>query len=357
MLNQTIGVGRLSLGDRKKRILKAVVDEYIAHAEPVGSKSIAHRAGLDLSPATIRNEMSDLEELGFLEQPHVSAGRIPSHAGYRLYVNELMNQHKLTMSEMDAINTGLRLRMQELEATVQNVSRVVSQLTQYTTVALLSDTAKTTIRKYELLYVDPRTVIVVLVTNSTLIKNKYLKTPFSVKEEDLHRLTHLLNARVSGLTLDQITLSLVKSMEYESGMLAPLVSEIIDFAAEIMGGENSNTYVGGTANILRHPEYRDPEKAQRLLDYVTDTHNFSSLSQDEDNGVVHIKIGSENLEEPLQDASLVYGTYGINDHLKGVIGVLGPTRMDYARVAANLNYFIQGFNKLLKQTFLEDPDR
>lgn len=348
----------MALGDRKKKILKAIIDEYIANAEPVGSKSIASRAGLDLSPATIRNEMSDLEALGFLEQPHISAGRIPSNAGYRLYVNELMNQHKLSMSEMDALNTGLRLRMQELEETVQNVSRIVSQLTQYTTVTLLSDTAKTTIRKYELLYVDPRTVIVVLVTNSTLIKNKYLKTPFAVKEEDLHRLTHLLNARVSGLTLDQISLSLVKSIERECGLLAPLVSQIIDFAAEIMGGENSDVYVGGTANILRHPEYRDPEKAQRLLDYVTDTHNFSTLSNlPEESGVVHVKIGSENLEEPLRDASLVYGTYGINDNLKGVIGVLGPTRMDYARVAANLNYFIQGFNKLLKQTFLEDPER
>ncbi len=348
----------VALGDRKKRILKAIIDEYIANAEPVGSKSIASRSGLDLSPATIRNEMSDLEELGLLEQPHISAGRIPSHAGYRLYVNELMNQYKLTMSEMDAINTGLRLRMQELEETVQHVSRVVSQLTQYTTVALLADTAKTTIRKFELMFVDPRTVIVVLVTNSTLIKNKYLKTTFTVREEDLHRLTHLLNARLAGLTLEQISLSLVKVIEHESGVLAPLVSEIVDFAAEIMSGENNDVFVGGTANILRHPEYRDPEKAQRLLDYVTETHNFAKLSQmPGESGVLHVKIGSENLEEPLQDASLVYGTYGINDHLKGVIGVLGPTRMDYARVAGNLNYFIQGFNKLLEQTFLENPDR
>lgn len=348
----------VALGDRKKRILKAIIDEYIANAEPVGSKSIASRSGLDLSPATIRNEMSDLEALGFLEQPHVSAGRIPSHAGYRLYVNELMNQHRLTMSEMEAINTSLRLRMQELEETVQNVSRVVSQLTQYTTVALLADTAKTTIRKFELVFVDPHTVIVVLVTNSTLIKNKYLKTTFRVAEEDLHRLTHLLNTRLAGLTLEQISLSLVKVIEHECGTLSPLVSEIVDFAAEIMSGENSDVYIGGTANILRHPEYRDPEKAQRLLDYVTETHNFANLSQmPGESGVLHVKIGSENLEEPLQDASLVYGTYGINDHLKGVIGVLGPTRMDYARVAANLNYFIKGFNKLLEQTFLEEPDR
>ena len=348
----------MSLGDRKKRILKAIIDEYIVHAEPVGSKSIASHSGLDLSPATIRNEMSDLEELGFLEQPHVSAGRIPSQAGYRLYVNELMNQHNLTMSEMEALNASLRLRMQELEETVQSVSRIVSQLTQYTTVALLADTAKTTIRKYELVFVDARTVIVVLVTNSTLVKNKFLKTSFAVGEEEVHRLANLLNTRLSGLTLDQISLSLIKSVEHECGTLAPLAREIMDFAAEILSGENSDVYVGGTANILRHPEYRDPAKAQMLLDYVTEPHNFAKLAQGTgESGVLHVKIGSENPEEPLRDASLVYGTYGISDQLKGVIGVVGPTRMDYARVAANLNYFIRGFNKLLEQTFLEHPDR
>ena len=348
----------MDLNERKMQILKSIIDEYIDKGEPVGSKHLVEYGNISLSPATIRNEMSELEEMGYLDKPHTSAGRIPSQAGYRLYVNELMNQHKLTMSEMDALNSSLRMRMQELEETVQSVSRIVSQLTQYTTVALLADTAKTTIRKYELVFVDPRTVIAVLVTNSTLVKNKYLKTSFSVSEEELHRLSNLLNARLAGLTLDQISFSLIKTVEHECGVLAPLAREIMDFAAEILSGENSDVYVGGTANILRHPEYRDPEKAQMLLDYVTEPHNFARLAQGMgESGVLHVKIGSENPEEPLRDASLVYGTYGISDQLKGVIGVVGPTRMDYARVAANLNYFIRGFNKLLEQTFLEHPDR
>lgn len=343
----------MSLGERKKRILKAIIDEYIEHAEPVGSKSIAARSGLDLSSATIRNEMADLETLGFLEQPHISSGRIPSQAGYRLYVNELMNRYKLTMDEMDAINAGLRLRMQELEETVQRVTRIVSQLTNYTTLALVSDTAQATIRKFDVVLVDRRTVIVVLVTNAALVKNKYMKTEFTLTEEGVHALNGLLNERFTNRTLDEIPLSLIKTAEREAGELAPLITPIIGFAAEVIGS-TTDVYVGGASNILRHPEYHDPSKAQKILDYLSETHDFSKLTQD--TGALHVKIGSENLAEPLQDASIVFGSYGVGEHLKGVIGVIGPTRMDYARVAANLNYFISGFNKLLERTFLENPD-
>lgn len=354
MLNRTEGGDcELSLGERKKRILKAIVEEYIEHAEPVGSKSIAARSGLDLSSATIRNEMAELEAFGLLEQPHVSAGRIPSQAGYRLYVNELMHRYKLTVDEMEAINESLRLRMQELESTVQNVSRIVSQLTHYTTLALVSDTAQMTVRKFDVVLVDRRTVIVVLVTNTALVKNKYMKTELPISEDDVLGLVRLLNERFANRTLEEISISEVKLAERSAGKLAPLVAPIVDFAAEIIGG-TADVYVGGASNILRHPEYRDPDKAQRLLDYLSDHHDFSRFARDAGN--LHVTIGSENLAEPLQDASIVFGSYGVGDHLKGVIGVIGPTRMDYARVAANLNYFISGFNKLLERTFLEHPD-
>ena len=351
----------MSLGERKKRILKAIIDEYIENAEPVGSKSIAARANLSLSPATIRNEMSDLEELGYLEQPHVSAGRVPSTAGYRLYVNELMNRHRLSIREMDALNAGLRLRMQELDRLIRDAGRAVSQLTNYTTYAAVSTLSDISIRKFDLVYVDARTTILVLVTNGAQVKNKYLKSTFSVTEDQVAFLTRLFNDSFAGLTLDKISLSSVKKAEEAAGGLSSFIAPVMNFAAEIMsGGASGDVFVGGASKILSHPEYQDPAKAQRLLDYLSEQRDvIKSVSFDEVGdmgGMIHIAIGPENQAEPLRDASIVYSTYSVGDHLKGVIGVVGPTRMDYARVAANLNYFVQGLNKLLRNVFLGDAD-
>lgn len=348
----------MSLGERKKRILKAIIDEYIENAEPVGSKSIAARAELSLSPATIRNEMSDLEELGYLEQPHISAGRVPSTAGYRLYVDELMNRYKLSINELDALNAGLRLRMQELDRLIRDAGRAVSQLTDYPTYALMASTSELSIRKFDLIYVDPRTVILVVVTNTAQVKNKYLHSGFNVTDEEVSALSALLNRTFAGLTLDKISLSLIKQTERMAGNLASFVEPVMNFAAEIMSeGADGDVFVGGVSKILSHPEYRDPDKARRLLDYLSSDGREMVRSSpfDDAGGAVHIRIGSENKAEELRDASVVYRTYGAG-HVKGVIGVVGPTRMDYARVAANLNYFVEGLNKLLKSAFPDDID-
>lgn len=345
----------MSLGDRKKKILKAVIDEYIEHAEPVGSKSIAMHTDLDLSPATIRNEMSDLENMGYLEQPHVSAGRIPSQAGYRLYVDELMNRHRLTVNEIEAINQGLRIKMKELDEMIRSVSKVVAKLTNYTTYAVMSGASKVYIRKFDLMLVDARTVVVVVVTSAAAVRNTYLKAAFPIEEEELQALNRMLNDRFINLTLDKIDLLLVRQAEREIGRLGPLVSPIINFAAEIMEeGEDSHVYIGGASRILSHPEYRDAEKAQKLLDFISDQHDLGRTVHAEEPGKLRIAIGAENEAEPLQDASVVYGTYGIGDHFKGTLGVIGPVRMDYAKIAANLNYFLNGLNKLLRETFLPD---
>lgn len=346
---------RVSLGERKKRILKAVIDEYIEHAEPVGSKSIAMHTDLELSPATIRNEMSDLESMGYLEQPHVSAGRIPSQAGYRLYVNELMNRHRLSISEMEAINASLRIKMKELDELIRGVSKVVSQLTNYTTYAVMSGASEVYIRKFDLMLVDSRTVVVVVVTSSAAVRNTYLKTAFPISEEEIEILNRMLNSRFVGLTLDKIDLLLVRQAEREMGKLSPLVSPIINFAAEVMEeGADSHVYIGGASRILSHPEYRDTEKAQKLLDFISERQDLGHMHYAEEPGQVKIAIGTENEAEPLRDASMVYGTYGIGDNFKGTLGVIGPVRMDYAKVAANLNYFLTGLNKLLRETFAPD---
>ncbi len=350
----------MSLSERKKRILKAIIDEYIENAEPVGSKAIAARTELSLSPATIRNEMSDLEELGYLEQPHISAGRIPSTAGYRLYVDELMNRYKLSINELDALNAGLRLRMQELDRLIRDAGRAVSQLTDYPTYAIMSSVSEISIRKFDLIYVDSHTVILVLVTNSAQVKNKYLRSALPASEEEIEALAKLMNRTFTNLTLDKISLSLIKKAEIEAGQMSSYVEPIMNFAAEVMSeGVSGDMFVGGASKILSHPEYRDPDKARRILDYLSSDRReiVNSIAMDggEDSAsAMHISIGNENSAEQLKDASVVYRTYGVGKHLRGVIGVVGPTRMDYARVAANLNYFVEGLNKLLRESFLDD---
>lgn len=350
----------MGLGERKKRILKAIIDEYIKNAEPVGSKSIATRGDINLSSATVRNEMSDLEELGYLEQPHISAGRIPSHAGYRLYVNELMNRYRLSIEEIEKINSTLMRRMRELERLLHDAGRVIAELTNYTSYAAMPSMAKSTVRKLDLVYVDEHTIIIILVTNTSLIKNKLLKTKTNVEEKTLVRIAVILNERFANLTIDRITLLDIERTKAEAGSYGFIVSEVMDFVANVLGEEDmGDVYVGGVSKLLAHPEYHDPEKAQRIMDYISDERRFRPVARIKSNdkqGDLHIAIGAENQDEPLKDTSVIFGTYGMGGKFSGIIGVVGPTRMDYAKVAANLSYFIDGLNKLLREIYFNGTD-
>lgn len=338
----------MSLGERKRKILKAIIDEYIEHGEPVGSKAIAQHTGLKLSPATIRNEMSDLENMGYLQQLHVSSGRIPSQAGYRLYVDELMNRHMLSLNEMEAINQGLSLKMKELDELVRGISKVMAQLTNYTTYAVVSGASEVCIKKFDLMLTDSRTVVVIMLSSRHDIRNTYLKTAFPISEEELSVLNRMLNQHFTNLTLDKIDMLLVRRAEREMGRLGALVAPIINFAAEVMEqGTESNVYVGGQTRLLSHPEYRDTAKAQRLLDFISERKGINTA---DDEGV-HIAIGDENNEEALSEASVIYGSYGKGTPMQGTLGIVGPVRMDYAKAAASLDYFLTGLNKLLRETF------
>lgn len=351
---------RLSLSDRKRRILKAIIDEYIENAEPVGSKVIAARSRLSVSPATIRNEMSELEELGYLEQPHISAGRVPSTAGYRLYVNELMQTPALSVREAEAINSALGTQMRELEKMLRDFGSLVSRLTNYTTYTLTTRASSETVRKFDVFLIDPQTAICVIVTSSGLLKNKQLKLPCRTDEDSILRVARICNMFFTERTLDDISLSLIRRAATEAGELSSLVMSIAEFAGDILSeNREGDVYIDGISRILSHPEYRDPEKAQELLSYLTDKeelirHTRKHYGDSGETSPIRFSIGTENSDEPLRDAGIVYGSYDLGKNLQGVIGIVGPTRMDYAKVAANLNYFITGFNKLLKDSFFNE---
>ena len=339
----------MALSERKKKILRAVVESYVQTAEPVGSKAILELANLNVSSATIRNELADLTEQGYLEQPHTSAGRIPSPKGYRLYVNELMEEQRLSLEETRQINDALHLKMQELDKVIDQAGKMVSQLTNYPAFALAGNARRTTIRRFDLIMVDVNSFIVVVMTDNNVVKNKLIRLPADLSEPQLQLLTTLLNTSFVGKSLDELTPELMRVAEHAAGTSYGLISLVVSFAMEVLDDlENSSVYTSGASQLLAHPEYQDVGKAHKLMNYLNNEQSLvQSLALPTMGGDnTKILIGPENVADELKDTSVVLASYDIGDGLKGVIGVVGPTRMDYAKVAAKLSYVADGLSKL-----------
>ena len=342
----------MELTERKKKILRAVVESYIRTAEPVGSKAILEQAELKVSSATIRNELADLTEMGYLEQPHTSAGRVPSPKGYRLYVNELMEEQRLSLDETKQINEALHLKMQELDKVIDQAGRMVSQLTNYPAFAVAGGRHSTTIRRFDLIMVDVNSFIVVVMTDNNVVKNKLIRLPTDLSQPQLQLLTTLLNTSFVGKSLEELTPELMRVAEHAAGSAYGLISLVVSFAMEVLDSlEHSPVYTAGTSHILDHPEYRDVDKAQKLMCYLNEDQSLANVldlpALNDDN--TKILIGPENVADELKDTSVVLASYDIGDGMKGVIGVVGPTRMDYAKVAAKLSYVADGLSKLFGQ--------
>ena len=338
------------ISDRKKKILAALVDEYIKTAEPVGSKAIAQIANLGCSPATIRNELAELTAMGYLEQPHTSAGRIPTPAGYRMYVNELMEKQKLSIEEAEDINRRLNDKMLELDSMMSDVGRIASQLTDYPVLALAAH-APATIKRFDLIYIDANTFIIVVMLSNDTVKNKLVHLPISVNQAMMVKLSALFNANFTGLTNDRITPVLISSTERAAGDTMGLTSVIASFAIETLSSlRQVETFVTGENRLLSQPEFRDPDKAHKLMSYLSEAsyvlpegeNGFSDVGSD-----VRVLIGPENVADELKDSSVVIASYDMGDNTKGLIGVVGPTRMDYSAIAAKLSFLAAGLSQRL----------
>ena len=337
----------VELSERRKRILRTVVESYIATAEPIGSKALAEQAGLTCSSATIRNELAALEKLGLLEQPHTSSGRIPTASGYRFYVNELMEQHKLSMQETQTINSQLHLKMQELDRVIDQAGRMVSQLTNYPAFAMTDRREKATITRFDLLMVDQNSFIIVVMTNLNVVKNKLVKLPVDVNEPQLQLLNTLLNTSFVGKTAEELNPELMRMAEKAAGSAYGLISLVVSFAMEVLeDAGRSSVHTAGANRILEHSEYQDVDKAHELLSYLDHDAELAQLPGAMGDSDTKILIGPENVSDALKDTSVVMASYDIGEGMRGVIGVVGPTRMDYAKVTARLNYFAESLSKM-----------
>ena len=337
----------MELTDRKKKVLRSVVDLYIRTAEPVGSKAITELPDMKYSSATIRNEMAELTTMGYLEQPHTSAGRVPSAAGYRLYVDELMLDYRLSMDETKSINTAIEEKMQRVDKLVEKVAKLVSQATNLPAISAASRPAGATVQRFDLLQAGNGSFILVLMLSDDQVVNKLIKLPLRVEESDLKLLAAVLNATMTELPLENFTEELLDKVMRSSGAAASLVPVIVDFTTETLkNNASTNMAVAGRSRLLGLPEFQDVAKAQRVMDSI-DEETLSALPavMSNANGTKVI-VGPENVADELKNTSVVMTKFDIGDGMQGMIGVVGPQRMDYAQVTARLSYFAESLSKV-----------
>jgi len=339
------------LTERQRQILSAIVDDYIRSAEPVGSRSISKRGNVGFSPATIRNEMSDLEELGYLEQPHTSAGRIPSHKGYRYYVDHLITFGSLAQHEVEALKTFFAGKMQEMEQVVQHVAMMLSNLTNYTSIVMKPEMFNTTLRHLQIVPLNERTAVAIVVTNTGHVENKTVSIPEGIPMSEIEKVVNMLNARLANVPLLHFKSKLFTEIgeemrSYVSGYeeLMAMLNGVID------QGEEDRIYLSGTTNMLTQPEFQDMEKVKNILDLLSETPILAKLITGSATGI-QVRIGSENSLQAINDCSLITASYSFDGKHLGTIGILGPTRMDYGKVINLLDHLSKDMTLMLERWY------
>ena len=331
----------MELDDRKVRILKAIVSNYLETGEPVGSRTISKLADMNVSPATIRNEMADLEEMGYICQPHASAGRIPTDAGYRFYVDSIMADKDALQIGAQEERENLLQRVDKLEKLLKQVAKVLAANTQYATLVTMPQ-YNNTVKFIQLSQVDETTLLAVIMVDGNIVKNKLIKTTYSLKNEEILKFNILLNTFLQGAALSDINLELIQTMKVQAGEYAEILETIFQGIMEaIHEADDLKVYTSGATNVLKYPELANSASAEKLLgtlEDIEDKEEFAKhvedvIQQDSD---IQILIGKENSDENLKDCALVTATYKMPEGAKGTIGIIGPKRMDYKKVVTML---------------------
>jgi heat-inducible transcriptional repressor len=331
----------MELDERKIKILKAIVSNYLETGEPVGSRTISKSTDLNLSSATIRNEMADLEDMGYICQPHTSAGRIPTDAGYRFYVDSLLAEKAEEMAESKQDRENLLERVDKLEKMLKQVAKVLASNTQYATLVTTPQYSNT-VKFIQLSQVDETTLLAVIMVDGNIVKNKLIKTEYSLKNDEILKFNLLLNTFLQGASLEDINLELIQTMKNQAGEYADILETIFQGIMEaIHEADDLKVYTSGALNVLKYPELANSQSAEKLLgtlEDLEDKEEFVKYVEDavKENEEIQILIGQENTSEDLKDCSLVTATYKLPEGGKGTIGIIGPKRMDYKKVVTML---------------------
>lgn len=341
----------MQLDERKTKILQAIIRNYLETGEPVGSRTISKYTDLNLSSATIRNEMADLEELGYILQPHTSAGRIPSDKGYRFYVDAMMAEKEREVVEMKEM---LLERQDKMEMLLKQVAKVVAQNTQYAAMISAPQTHRNKVKFVQLSRVDAGQILAVIVVEGNVIKNNILSVTEELTDETLLKLNILLNTHLNGLSIDEINLAMIAAMKQQAGIHSDIVSEVIDAVAKaIQADEDLEIYTSGTNNIFKYPELADNQRASELINTFEEKQMLSGLVQnalaDEESTGIQVYIGDETPVQSMKDCSVVTATYELGEGMRGTIGIIGPKRMDYEKVVGTLRTLQNQLDELYRK--------
>ncbi|MCB6414726.1 heat-inducible transcriptional repressor HrcA [Dorea acetigenes] len=328
------------LGERKMKILHAIIQTYLETGEPVGSRTISKYTDLNLSSATIRNEMADLEELGYILQPHTSAGRIPSDKGYRLYVDMLMEEKEQELNEMQE---QMLEKADKMELLLKQAAKVLANNTNYATMISTPMNSANKIKFIQLSQVDEEQIIAVIVLGGNVIKNKIITVGEELSSENLLKLNMLLNTTLNGMSIEEINLGLIARLKEQAGIHSKVISNVLDAVADaIQIDEDMQIYTSGATNIFKYPELSDKQSAQEIISAFEEKQQLTelvtqTLSQEENTGI-QVYIGDETPVQTMKDCSVVTATYELGDGMKGTIGIIGPKRMDYEHVLKSLKH-------------------
>lgn len=327
----------MELDERKTVILKAIIKNYLDTGEPVGSRTISKYTDLNLSSATIRNEMADLEELGFIVQPHTSAGRIPSDKGYRFYVDSMMQEHE---KEVEQLKDVLLEREEKLDHMLKQAAKLMAVNTNYATMVTAPRNSRNAIKFLQLSRMDDAHILAVIVIEGNVIKNTVIDVEEALNDETMLKLNILLNTHLNGLSAEEINLGLISSLKQQAGMYGPIIAEVIDAVAEtIKEDEDLEIYTSGTNNIFKYPELSDNQKASDLINAFEEKQLLTQLIDDtneEGSNEIKVYIGEESPIQTMKDCSIVTANYEFGDGMRGMIGIIGPKRMDYDKVVGTI---------------------
>lgn len=337
------------LTNRQLQILQVIVDDFVTSAQPVGSRQISKKDWITFSPATIRNEMADLEELGFLEKTHTSSGRVPSEKGYRFYVDHLLQPQIMSADEVTQIHSMFQRQIVEAEGLIRESANILSELTTYTTILLGPDVQKHRVKRFQIVPLTGQTAVAIIVTDNGHVENRMLTLPPEFSPSDIEKMVNILNERLVGVSLQDLHLKL------EAEVLAVLkqhvrtADAVIQSLIGISSGHNEGKiYYGGKTNMLNQPEFHDLNKVRMLMDLMEKESQVQSLFTPNNSGI-QIRIGSENNHLAMEKCSVITASFLVGEEQRGSIAIIGPTRMDYQRVVTILDFMSRGLTNALSQ--------